>query len=115
MLSVRHSAYVARVCTDEAGKVYSAGGDGVVYCFALEGLLDAVEQRMRERVVERRVVSCLGVGGLLGAGEQGRGGRGVGGGGVEGGLRRESVFEVELTGEEYRVLYQGKERWISCF
>lgn len=89
MLSVRHSAYVARVCTDEAGKVYSAGGDGVVYCFALEGLLDAVEQRMRERVVERR--------------------------GVYGGLRRESVFEVELTGEEYRVLYQGKERWISCF
>ena len=89
MLSVRHSAYVARVCTDEAGKVYSAGGDGVVYCFALDGLLDAVEQGMGERVVEGR--------------------------GVYGGLRRESVFEVELTGEEYRVLYQGKERWISCF
>ena len=89
MLSVRHSAYVARVCTDEAGKVYSAGGDGVVYCFVLEGLLDAVEQRVRELVIERR--------------------------GGYGGLRRESVFEVELTGEEYRVLYQGKERWISCF
>lgn len=41
-LNVGHAGYVARICVNEKGDVYSAGGDGVVYCLKGEELLKAL-------------------------------------------------------------------------
>ena len=40
VLSLKHKDYVSCIAGDASGNIYSAGGDGVIYCFSKAQLIE---------------------------------------------------------------------------